>query len=241
MGHRTLHGRIRYTSNQEHRLGAERGWENFIQTVHPDGRRTLQARCEIDDPPPVLRHVTLSLDPTWRPLDCFVRLDVGGDFMGSGWFHFTDRRAESESINVRDGRISQRMDLDGAIAGLGSHPIAGDAWLLGSFDLSQGPGRQFRKNYMLTSPDHRGATGPALFRLGMSIVFVGEERVTVEAGTFDALHFQFTDTAEDLPEEHPPYDIWCTADGDYVFLKAAVGGYMQTAYELVSLTDERSS
>jgi hypothetical protein len=38
-----------------------------------------------------------------------------------------------------------------------------------------------------------------------------------------------------LPQEHPPYDVWCTADGDYVFLKGAVGGYMQTYYELTEL------
>jgi hypothetical protein len=40
------------------------------------------------------------------------------------------------------------------------------------------------------------------------------------------------------PGKHPPYELWCTADGDYVFLKAFVTGYMMTAYELVSL--ERS-
>ena len=63
--------------------------------------------------------------------------------------------------------------------------------------------------------------------------FVGEEVVNVSAGRFDALHFRFTDIPG-LPLEHPPYDLWCTADNDYVLLKAAVGGYMQTAYELSS-------
>jgi hypothetical protein len=29
--------------------------------------------------------------------------------------------------------------------------------------------------------------------------------------------------------------VWCTNDGDYLFLKGAVGGYMQTYYELVEL------
>jgi len=41
-----------------------------------------------------------------------------------------------------------------------------------------------------------------------------------------------------LPEEHPPYDIWCSADDDYIFLKGGVAGYMQTHYELVSLVSE---
>ena len=57
----------------------------------------------------------------------------------------------------------------------------------------------------------------------------------IKAGTFDALHFQFVGTPG-LPEEHPPYDIWCTNDGEYLFLKGAVGGYMQTYYELVELS-----
>ena len=41
-----------------------------------------------------------------------------------------------------------------------------------------------------------------------------------------------------LPEAHPPYDIWCTADGDFIFLRGVIGGYMLTEYELVSF--ERS-
>ena len=35
---------------------------------------------------------------------------------------------------------------------------------------------------------------------------VGEEEVTVGAGTFDALHFRFVGTPG-LPQEHPPYDV----------------------------------
>jgi hypothetical protein len=103
------------------------------------------------------------------------------------------------------------------------------------YDLSLGPGKEFFPDLMLTSPDHRGATGPQLFKTGFGIRYVGEEEVTVAAGTFDARHFQVVDTAGNLPEEHPPYDVWCTADDDYVFLKAGVGGYMQTHYELVEL------
>jgi hypothetical protein len=118
---------------------------------------------------------------------------------------------------------------------LGAHPICGDALSLRLYDLGQGPGKQFFKNLMLTSPDHRGATGPLLFPVGFGLEFVGREQVTVKAGSFDALHFRYVDTAGQLPEEHPPYDVWCTADGDYVFLKGAVTGYMQTYYELTEL------
>jgi hypothetical protein len=76
---------------------------------------------------------------------------------------------------------------------------------------------------------------PLLFRTGFAIVYVGEEDVETAAGSFRARHCQVTDTAGNLPEEHPPYDVWCTADDDYLLLKARAGGYMQTHYELTEL------
>jgi hypothetical protein len=73
-----------------------------------------------------------------------------------------------------------------------------------------------------------------LYRIGVHIEYVGEERATVKAGTFDALHFRYV-SAPGLPQEHPPYDVWCTNDGEFLFLKGQVGGYMQTYYELTEL------
>jgi hypothetical protein len=115
-----------------------------------------------------------------------------------------------------------------------NHAIACDAWHLRLYDRTQGPGVQSIDEFLLSSPDHRGATGPMLFRVGVHLEYVGEELVTVKAGTFDALHFRYV-SAPGLPQEHPPYDVWCTSDGDYLFLKGQVAGYMQTYYELVEL------
>ena len=183
----------------------------------------------------MIRDVVSSMRSDGSPLDCHVRLSVGDKFEGTGWMRFSDTLAECETYNARDGRITQRIELDKPSKWLQAHPIVGDALLMKLYDLSQGPGKQRFDDLMLTSPDHRGATGPHLFPAGFSLVYVGEEEVTVEAGTFQARHFQVTDTAGSLPEEHPPYDVWCTADDDYVFLKAGVGGYMQTHYELTEL------
>ena len=55
--------------------------------------------------------------------------------------------------------------------------------------------------------------------------------VAAEFALVKARHFRMVDVPG-LPEEHPEYNIWMTADDDYVLLKAEVGGYMQTAYEL---------
>jgi hypothetical protein len=70
------------------------------------------------------------------------------------------------------------------------------------------------------------------------LVYVGDEVVEVPAGRFDARHFQVTGTAGNLPEEHPPYDVWCSADDDFLLLRASAGGYMQTCYELSELLIE---
>lgn len=235
MKHRTIRGAIRYTSNKPERLGQERGREYFIMTEQADGARVIHAHCEIDDEPNVIRDVVLSMDKQWYPLDCSVRLTVGDKFEGVGLMNFTSTQATCNTVSRRDGRLSQAIDLNSRIRWLGAHPICGDALGLKIYDLNKGPGREFYPSLMVSSPDHRGATGPLLFSLGWGLEFVGREQVTVAAGTFAALHFRYVDTAGQLPEEHPPYDVWCTDDGDYIFLKGAVGGYMQTYYELVEL------
>lgn len=235
MPHHTLRGSIRYTSAKPERLGQERGREHFMITRQADDVRVVHAHCEIDDAPNVVRDVVLALHADGRPIDCSVRLTVGDRYEGTGLMRFEGTHAECEAFNRSAGRTSQRLQLAEPLKGLGAHPICGDALILRVYDLAKGPGREFYPHMMLTSPDHRGATGPMLFALGFGLEFVGRERVTVAAGTFDALHFRYVDTAGQLPQEHPPYDVWCTDDGHYIYLKGAVGGYMQTRYELVEL------
>jgi len=123
--------------------------------------------------------------------------------------------------------------LDKPLVAFGNHAMVNDGFLLSLYDLSQGPGVQVIRDILLSSPDHRGATGPLLFRTDLAIEYVGPTKLTVAAGRFDALHFRMVDVPG-LPEAYPPYDLWCTADGDYVLLKATVGGYMMTAYELTA-------
>ena len=232
--HRSVRGTISYTSNKPEREGQERGREYFMINTHSDGKRTCIAHCEIDDRPSVMRDITYSLDENWMPTDCFVRLAVDDRFMGSGWFRFAKDFAECEAWTSVEGRVTQRMDLEQPLVTFQNHAIACDAWHLRLYDRTQGPGVQDIDQILLSSPDHRGATGPMLFSIAMGIEYVGEEEITVQAGTFKALHFRFVSTSG-LPQEHPPYDVWCTADGDYLFLRGNVAGYMQTEYELVEL------
>lgn len=236
MAYRTIRGKILYTSKQPERMDQERGREYFTITRQSDGTDVMHAHCEIDDEPMVVRDVVAAMDAnTSAPLDCHVRLTVGHQFEGSGWFRFTGNHVECETYNRKDGRITQRIDIDKPVQWMQCHPIVGDALLMKAYDLSEGPGKRFLDNVMLSSPDHRGATGPMLFALGFGIQYLGREQISVQAGEFDAHHFQVVDTAGQLPDEHPPYDVWCTADEDFILLRAGVGGYMQTHYELVEL------
>ena len=237
MPSRIIRGTIRYTSDKPGRKGEERGREHFILTQQLDGVDVLLAHCEIDDAPSVVRDVCMALDhKDSDPRDCSVRLTVGNEFEGSGWMRFAESYAECETFNRKDGRITQKIEIAEKIIWLQSHPIVGDALLMKLYDLNRGAGSQVIENLFLTSPDHRGATGPQFFVMdAMTLVYFGEEDIEVEAGSFKARHFQVSGTAGSLPEEHPPYDVWCTADDDYILLRAGAGGYMQTHYELTSL------
>lgn len=235
MRHRTVRGRIRYTSKKPEMLDRERGREWFAFTHHGDGTTTLRAQCEIEEPEPtVLRDVIYSLDASGRPLDLHVRLTVGDAFMGSGWLRHGDGFVECESYGPSIGRLSQRVDYDGPLDGFGTHPIVGDGYLTRCMDLSRGPHRRTLRVF-LPSPDHRGATPPIIAEVKIDLEYRGDERVTVAAGSFDCRRFAFIDEGAMGGTQHPTYEMWVTADDDAIFVQGGVGGYMQTWYELVEL------
>jgi len=234
----SLIGGLIYTSTADGREGAERGRESFRIDSHRDASKVVSAHCEIDDPPSVVRDISLRVRSDGTPEDCFVRIAVDGNFRGSGWFSFDKNIAECEARTALEGRVSQRMELPHDAPAFGNHAMVCDGLLLAQYDLSKGPGTQMVRSLPLSSPDHRGATGPMLFAVDLTIQYHGPQTIEVAAGRFDAHKFSYTDVPG-LPVEHPNYDLWCTADGNYILLKAQVGGYMQTYYELAHLRHVR--
>jgi hypothetical protein len=236
--HETIRARLAYTSKKPEILDKWRGGELFTLTRHVDGRRTMRAQCAIDENSPrVLRDVINSFDADWRPTDSFVRITVDEAFVGSSWYCFTSSLVECEGYTVQEGRISDRIELKRPARAMITHPIQADAWLTTMYDLSRGRGEMECHDIVSCSFHHRGATGPVLLRRETPFVlrYLGEQKVTVAAGEFDALHFQIGRNKDDAyqgTDLHPPYNLWVTADGDYVMLKAHVTGYMQTYYEL---------
>ncbi|MDR7101187.1 hypothetical protein [Croceicoccus sp. BE223] len=242
MQHRSIRGQIRYTSKKPERLDQERGREWFAFSHHRDGSCIFRAQCEIEEPEPtVLRDVIYHLGPDGSPRNLHVHLTVGDAYMGSGWLSVSRDEnggtvsCESEGPSI--GRLSQVLPFAGAIDGLGTHPVASDAYMTKCMDLSRGPHRRTIRAY-LPSPDHRGATPPMAVEVLIDLEYLGEETVTVAAGTFATRHFRFIDESAGGMggTTHPHYDVWVTADDDAIFVQGGVGGYMQTWYELVELT-----
>ncbi|MFZ2998660.1 hypothetical protein [Sphingobium sp.] len=238
MQHRTITGKILYTSRKPDRMGEVRGRETFTFTVHGDGKRILRAQCEIEEPSPtVLRDIVYAMDENDMPMDCFVRLTIGDRFMGAGLFIMGDGQVMCESYGPLIGRVSQTMKIVGDYDGFGTHPIQGDAYITKKVDVSKGS-HTHNLRVFLPSTDHRGATPPIIAEANMQLAYVGEETVTVQAGTFACRHFRFTDEQGGMVSDkgaHPAYDLWVTADEDAIFVQGGVGGYMQTWYELVEL------
>ena len=233
--HRTLSGRIRYTSKKPELFDRERGREDFAFTHHADGAVTLRAHCEIDEPSPtVMRDILYSLDAHGCPFDCHLRLSLDDALLGTGWIWFGDGFIECESYGPTTGRVSQRVDTGGAFDGFGTHPIVGDGYLTRCMDVARGPHRRAIRVFV-PSPDHRGATPPQIAEVKIDLEYLGDETVTVPAGRFDCRHFRFIDPHGMGGTTHPPYDMWVTADADAVFVQGGVGGYMATWYELIDL------
>ena len=235
MKHRLIEGRLLYTSRKPGMEGHVRGFESFMFTRHSDGKVTLRAHCEIEEPEPtVMRDIIYSLDEHGQPMDLHVRLTVGDAFMGSGWLRFDGRTVECESFSPSLGRLSQRVEAELPVDGFGTHPIVSDGYMLSNLTWEEGQRRKL--NCYLPSPDHRGATPPQIAQVKIDAQYLGKETVTVAAGTFAARKFQFIDDGSSgMDGAHPPYELWVTDDEDGIFLKGGVGGYMMTWYELTEL------
>ena len=155
-----------------------------------------------------------------------------GRVTGTGWFRFTDTAAACESWTAEAGRVSQSMPIVRPIRGFGIHAVQSDGWLAATFPYDRGPGhRQFFGRNLLHSTHHLGATGPMLATTGSGLEYVAREEIAVPAGHFDCYRVRFVG----LTNAHPPYDMWVTADGDFLYVRGAVGGYMDSVFELVSL------
>lgn len=231
-----LRGRVEYRHRSHRRLW---GFEDWSITRGHDGLRVMAAHCEMAlGDQTVVRDSVLSVHADFHPHDAFVRIMRDGAVSGSGWFRFTNAEATCESWTRDEGRVSQSMAIDRPLRGFGIHAVQGDGWLAATFPYAKGPGhRQFFGQNLLHSVHHLGATGPMITTSGSGLDYIGRESITVPAGTFDCHHVAFVG----LTNGHPPYDMWLSADGDFLYVRGEVTGYMESTFELVELSREHGA
>lgn len=231
-----LRGRVDYRDDQ---TGNIWGFEDWSITRGTDGLRVLTAHCEMTlGDENVVRDSILSVQPDFHPHDAHVRIMRDGMVSGTGWFHFTDTEAACESWTRDEGRISQTMAITRPIRGFGVHSVQADGWLSATFPYHEGAGhRQFFGRNLLHSTHHLGASGPMIATTGSGLDYLGIETVTVPAGTFECHHVAFAG----ITNAHPPYDMWVTTDGDFLYIRGVASGYMKSTFELCELTRENGA
>ena len=224
-------GHIAYRSAS---TGALWGTEDFTVTRDADGGRTLMVQCDMrHGEEDVTRFTTLAVDAAFQHVEAHVRILNHGKPTGSGWFHFTDSEAQAETATLAEGRLSQRRALVRPMRGFGVHALIGDGWLATSFPFDRGPGHtHFWGPSLLHSLHHFGATGPMLVTSISGLTYEGRESVDVPAGRFDCHRLSFTG----MTNNHPPYTMWISADGDYLYVKGEVAGYMDGLFQLEHIT-----
>lgn len=226
MNQRSYRGRIDYV-----RDGAGvKGREFFSVTVQRNGKRTLRAQCEMDDIG-LLRDVVQTVDGDWLPQDAFVRLVQKGRFMGSGWFRFLPDGIECEAFTRNEGRISQRIATDGRVRIFASHPLATDGWQTRAHD-HRGAKTQTIRPWSNPSPRPDGGSGPMVGLGAKTITYVGEERLTVPAGTFPCRHYSIHASNP----QNPPMETWVT--GEDALLVKMRWDLLQTDYVLAELAGD---
>ena len=194
--HRVISGRIDYMMDGNPDF-PDRQWgvEHWRMSHHPNGDRVMRAYCELHDHEPLIRDVIAGVDKDFHPLDTYVRLTKNDEFYGSTWYNWSDTEGEYQGKTVEKGRISDKVAVTRAMRGFGTHKLGSDSWLCARFDYSKGPGIKTFNNNLLTSIDHRGATGPDFaLTTTSSLKYSGIETVTVPAGTFECHHFAFVKT-----------------------------------------------
>lgn len=224
-------GRIAYRHRSD---GHEWGFEDFTLTRDASGGRCLTVHCEMAfDAEHVVRETILNVDAAYQPLDAYVRILNHGLPTGSGWFRFSEDEAEGECFTAATGRLSQRVTIEKPIRGFGIHALMGDGWMAATIPFDRGAGTVhfLGQRNLLHSMHHFGATGPKIEISATGLTYEGDETITVPAGTFHCHRIAFTG----MTNAHPPYIMWISADGDFLFVRGVVEGYMDALFQLEQL------
>ena len=207
--------------------GGVQGRDEFTRTRMDDGSLVVQARTVTEDTQ-VVRDVNHLLAPDNRPLSSHIVQWINGTRTGDGWFLADGGGVSVSTWLARQGVICQRIETAAWPAFIVPHAVICDAFICARYDHGLG-GRQAIDGGIRSSPLANGLTGP----LGdlMACVWLtrlGNEDVTVPAGTFTADHFRIESGAGEVD------DMWVRRSD--LLLVRLRSDRLATTYELHQLT-----
>ena len=194
----------------------QRGHEDWLLTVHPDGSRTMMAFVNNFDAD-VQFNMVHRVAPTFRPLETFLTHWVAGESRGSGHFVVKGDRLRA-TVTGQPVQVIE-VPLEFAVH---PHPVSTDSWRGWEYRKEQG-GVQVAKVYNIAvAPD---APSPLMGVLqDQTVEWRGSERITVPAGTFDTERYRLRGNS----------DIWI-AGPDRIAIKYVFPDldreYILTSYE----------
>lgn len=185
-------GRYAYSTLKDQRA---RGHEDFYLTVHDDGSRSLTMWHDI-----FARHsqfsVSLSIDPAERPRDAMVSYWTGEGYKGSTFIQVDGANLTADHRGATGDR-NQALQVPERFS-IGTHPVAGDGWHTVSCDSHRDAEGKVQVYTMEATADLQKPMLGQLTKLPCEPL--GEELITVPAGTFDTLRYRLAGVS----------DVWIT-------------------------------
>ena len=208
-------------------------WEDFIVTRNPDQSRTAQTMSRFPGCS-VVRHVTQTVSKDFTPIDGHVRLYVDNKLMGVVIRHVVGDTVTSIVLPPDGGPIDQSIiQLDVPDMVLGYHPTTAEGWKLQKLDRTHSDPQTL--HLLTVSLTWNGGTLGHGRKVEMPVRYLGEEVITVAAGTFPCHHY-FWDTG-DIDGQ---LDIWTTGEDEIVarmYGPAKGFGYELARYETTEFGD----
>jgi hypothetical protein len=195
--------------------GRRCGDDHWTMTVLSDGSRLLGSTSRRPEGGGSLLVMTLHVDAGFRPVDAYENVYSAGRWLGAGHF-LVDGAVLRMSINGPDGHFILSADAPGQFSLL-LHPPAADGWHFAFYDHVEGG---VQRHPVCTVG--RARRGVACEFNEVDLSFVGRERITVPAGSFDTQRYRFGETTE----------IWTTGP-DRIVVRHVFGA-AQSSTELTS-------
>ena len=219
-------GRLLYRRKS---TGGVRGREDFSITENRDGTATVSAVAITDDSK-FVRHVVYTRAVDGRPKDTFVRLQVDGALVGSGYFRLDGDVLQVTTDTGMTGHTVQSVKVPADFFSVVTHSVVLDGWIVLNYDWET-RGLQHRTFYN-TSTLWNGTDGPLGRMETYRVAALADVDVHCPAGTFPCRHIRMEPDLLKVPAS----DIYVT--GRHNILVRYDWNEFDLEYVLESLKEE---